>query len=153
MCCRKEILLSPTRQGFWNATGGSYVLDHDLFPKQQRAQKCEKSVKGSWVGGTMEEALRVNSSQEVPTPSILSAPYQLCQAFNLPGDIPVFPAWDRGRDKHAPLCKGRGRQGPPPHQRAPYRVAVSFGGPRAEGQSADGTTWLRASQIAAWGEE
>lgn len=41
---------------------------------------------------------------EVPTPSILSAPYQLCQAFNLPGDIPVFPAWDRGRDKHAPLC-------------------------------------------------
>jgi len=25
MCCRKEILLSPTRQGFWNATGGSYV--------------------------------------------------------------------------------------------------------------------------------
>lgn len=41
---------------------------------------------------------------EVPTPSILSALYQLCQAFNLPGDIPVFPAWDRGRDKHAPLC-------------------------------------------------
>lgn len=41
---------------------------------------------------------------EVPTPSILSAPYQLCQAFNLPGDIPVFPAWDRGRDKHASLC-------------------------------------------------
>lgn len=41
---------------------------------------------------------------EVPTPSILSAPYQLCQAFNLPGDIPVFPAWDRGKDKHASLC-------------------------------------------------
>lgn len=40
---------------------------------------------------------------EVPTPSILSAPYQLCQAFNLPGDIPGFPAWDRGRDKHASL--------------------------------------------------
>lgn len=40
----------------------------------------------------------------VPTPSILSAPYQLCQAFNLPGDIPVFPAWDRGKDKHASPC-------------------------------------------------
>lgn len=40
---------------------------------------------------------------EVPTPSILSALYQLCQAFNLPGDIPVFPAWDRGKDKHASL--------------------------------------------------
>lgn len=24
---------------------------HDLFPKQQRAQKCEKSLKGSRVGG------------------------------------------------------------------------------------------------------
>lgn len=41
----------------------------------------------------------------VPTPSILSAAYQLCQAFNLPGDIPVFPAWDRGKDKHASPCR------------------------------------------------
>lgn len=40
---------------------------------------------------------------EVPTPSILSSPYQLCQAFNLPGDIPVFPAWNGERDKHTPL--------------------------------------------------
>lgn len=50
------------------------------------------------------------------------------------------------------LQRGSGRQGPP-HQRTQYHMAVSFGGPRADGQSADGTTWLCATQIAARGEE
>ncbi|CAB1448649.1 unnamed protein product [Pleuronectes platessa] len=47
----------------------------------------------------------------------------------------------------AAVREGRGSLGPP-HQRAESHMAVSFQRVRAEGQSADGTTWLRTTQIA-----
>lgn len=87
----------PTALNFqWNSQILNESLPnrtHKVTPPPTTAAACPPPCRNPFA-----------QQSEVPTPSILSASYQLCQAFNLPGDIPVFPAWDRRKDKHASPC-------------------------------------------------